>query len=136
MNKLYKVFLIGGDTGEDEQATFELCDAGARCRLTCKYRDTVIEAEEDDYFEALCQIRKQLEVEGILPFCYGASAYVFPEGTVIKMSRGLIACKVKMGQLPQEADLVNIFADGHDVVPAFVGLQQKCWDAWLASLPS
>jgi len=41
-----------------------------------------------------------------------------------------------MGQPPKETDLVNIFADGHDVVPAFPRLQQECWDAWLASLPS
>ncbi|WP_245436369.1 hypothetical protein [Mesorhizobium tamadayense] len=65
MNEQYTVFLIGGGTGGDEQATFELRDIGARCRLTCKYRGKVIEAEEDDYFEALCQIRRQLEVEGI-----------------------------------------------------------------------
>ncbi|MDX8520814.1 hypothetical protein RFN30_21520 [Mesorhizobium sp. VK23D] len=59
---------------------FTLQDVGTRCRLTCSYRNKVIEAEEDDYFEALCQIRKQLEVEGILPFCYGASYNIFPEG--------------------------------------------------------
>ncbi|TGQ52458.1 hypothetical protein EN836_18640 [Mesorhizobium sp. M1C.F.Ca.ET.193.01.1.1] len=136
MNEQYTVFLIGGGTGGDEQATFELRDVGARCGLTCKYRGKVIEAEEDDYFEALFRIRQQLEIDGLLPFCYGASGYVFPEGTVIEMSRGLIACKVKMGQPPQKTDLVNIFADGHDVAPTFPRMQQKCWDAWLASLPS
>jgi len=54
----------------------------------------------------------------------------------MEMSRGLIACKVKMGQPPQKTDLVNIFADGHDVVPTFARMRQECWDAWLASLPS
>lgn len=52
------------------------------------------------------------------------------------MSRGLIACKVKMGQLPQKTDLVNIFDDGYDIVPTFVRIQQEFWDEWLASLPS
>ncbi|WP_192247424.1 hypothetical protein [Mesorhizobium silamurunense] len=109
MNEQYTVFLIGGGTGGKEQAVFMLHDVGTRCRLTCSYRNKVIEAEEDDYFEALCQIRKQLEVEGILPFCYGASCNVFPEGTVTDMSRGLVVCKVKAGERPKESELVNIF---------------------------
>lgn len=137
MMEQYSVFLIGpGTRGDDEQAVFTLHEAGTKCRLTCSFRDKVIEAEEDDYFEALFQIRKRLELEGLLPFCYGASGKVFPEGTVIEMSRGVIACKVEMGHPPNETDLVNIFADGHDVVPTYPRMQQECWDAWLASLRS
>ena len=135
MDEQYTVFLIGGGTGGDEQAVFTPQNVGTRCRLTCSYRDKVIVAEEDDYFEALCQIRKQLELEGILPFCYGASANVFPEGTVTEMSRGLVVCKVKTGERPKESDLVNIFDEGYDVMPVFVSMQQKFWDSWLASLP-
>lgn len=136
MGQQYTVFLIGGGTGGNEQAVFTLLDVGPKCRLTCSYRNKVIEAEEDDYFEALCQIRKQLEVEGILPFCYGASYNVFPEGTVTNMSRGLVVCKVKSGERPKENDLVNIFDDGYDVAPVFVLMQQQFWDSWLASLPA
>ena len=136
MNEQYTVYLIGGDTGDDEQAVFTLHDVGTRCRLTCSYRNKVIEAEEDDYFEALCQIRKQLEAEGLLPFCYGASCNVFPESTVTAMSRGLVVCKIKSGERPKENNLVNIFDEGHDVVPVFVSMQQEFWDSWLASLPS
>ncbi|WFP74832.1 hypothetical protein [Mesorhizobium sp. WSM4906] len=134
MSRQCTVFLIGGDTGGNEPAVFTLQDVGTRCRLTCSYRNKVIEAEEDDYFEALCQIRKQLEVEGILPFCYGASYNVFPEGTVTGMSRGLVVCKVKKGERPRESDLVNIFDEGYDVVPVFVHMQQQFWDSWLASV--
>ena len=134
MDEQYTVFLIGGGTGGDEQAVFTPRNVGSRCRLTCSYRNKVIAAEEDDYFEALCQIRKQLEVEGILPFCYGASANVFPEGTVTEMSRGLVVCKVKTGERPKESDLVNIFDEGFDVMPVFVSMQQQFWDSWLASL--
>lgn len=136
MNEEHTVFLIGGGAGDDEQATFTLHDVGTKCRLICSYRNKVVEAEEDDYFEALFQIRQELELDGLLPFCYGASANVYPEGTVMDMSRGLTVCKVKMGQPPRKTDLVNIFDEGHDVVPVFVHMQQQFWDAWLASLPS
>ncbi|WP_136616307.1 MULTISPECIES: hypothetical protein [Mesorhizobium] len=130
------VFLVGGGTGEEEVAMFTLHVDGAVCSLTCGYRDRVIKAEEEDFFEALFQIRLRLEVDGLLPFCYGASANVYPENTVMEKSRGLIACKVKMGQLPQKTDLVDIFDDGVDVIPVFVRTQQEFWEEWLASLPS
>ncbi|AMX94157.1 hypothetical protein AB0V79_03390 [Mesorhizobium ciceri] len=131
------VFLIGaGSVGDDEQAVFTLHVNGAACNLKCSYRDKVIEAEEEDFFEALFQIRQALEVDGLLPFCYGASANVYPENTVMEKSRGLIACKVKTGQFPQESDLVDIFDDGVDVVPVFVHMQQEFWEEWLTSLPS
>ena len=130
------VFLIGGGTGGDEEAVFTLRVEGAVCRLTCGYRDKVIKAEEEDFFEALFQIRQELEADGLLPFCYGASANVYPENTVMEQSRGLMACKVKMGELPQRTDLVDIFDEGHDVIPVFVHMQQQFWERWLASLPS
>lgn len=131
------VFLIGaGSIGDEEQAVFTLHVDGAVCSLTCRYRDKVIKADEEDFFEALFQIRQGLEADGLLPFCYGASAFVYPENTVMERSRGLIACKVKMGQFPQETDLVDIFDEGVDVIPVFVHMQQQFWDRWLASLPA
>jgi hypothetical protein len=130
------VFLIGGGTGGDEEAVFTLHADDTVCSLTCSYRGKVIKAEEEDFFEALFQIRQDLEVDGLLPFCYGASAYVFPENTVITESRGLMAVKVKMGEHPQRGDVVDIFDEGPDVVPVFVHMQQQFWEAWLASLPS
>ncbi|AZV20849.1 MULTISPECIES: hypothetical protein [unclassified Mesorhizobium] len=130
------VFLVGGGTGGDEEAVFTLHVEGAVCSLTCGYRDKVIRAEEEDFFEALFQIRQGLEADGLLPFCYGASANVYPENTVMEKSRGLMACKVTMGRFPQETDLVDIFDDGVDVVPVFVHIQQEFWEEWLASLPS
>jgi hypothetical protein len=33
MDQQYTVFLIGGDTGGDEQAVFTPYDVGTRCRL-------------------------------------------------------------------------------------------------------
>lgn len=131
------VFLIGASSaGDDEQAVFTLRVNGTLCTLECRYRDKVIEAEEEDFFEALFQIRQALEVDGLLPFCYGASANVYPENTVMEKSRGLMACKVQMGQFPKQTDLVDIFDEGADVVPVFVHMQQEFWEEWLASLPS
>ncbi len=130
------VFLVGGGTGGDEEAVFTLHVDGAVCSLACAYRDKVIKADEEDFFEALFQIRQELEIDGLLPFCYGANANVYPENTVMEKSRGLMACKVKMGQLPQGTDLVDIFDDGPDVIPVFVAIQQQFWEEWLASLPS
>jgi hypothetical protein len=60
------VFLIGGGTGGDEEAVFTLHVDGAVCSLTCGYRDKVIKAEEEDFFEALFQIRQALEADDLV----------------------------------------------------------------------
>jgi hypothetical protein len=68
MDEQYTVFLIGGGTGGDEQAVFTLLSSETGCHLTCSYRDKVIEAEEEDYFEALFQIRQHSNSMACCPF--------------------------------------------------------------------
>ncbi|WP_292400795.1 hypothetical protein [Mesorhizobium sp.] len=79
MDEQYTVFLIGGGTGGDEQAVFTLRSSETACHLTCSYRDKVIEAEEEDYFEALFKIRQQLEVDGLLPFVMERAGMFIPK---------------------------------------------------------
>jgi hypothetical protein len=57
----HKVHLIGSD--DDETATITVAPAGGLCQITFRYRDKMLEAEAADYFEALCEIRTQLESE-------------------------------------------------------------------------
>jgi hypothetical protein len=93
----------------------------------------VIEAEESDYFEAFCQIRLELEKEGIIPFCYGASLNVYPSGMGRDMGAGLKAYKMEMGRHARIKDLVEIFGVGPDIKPASVQSQREFWEEWLAT---
>jgi hypothetical protein len=127
--------LFGGTEGET--AMFMLFDEGdharTRCRLRCEYRDKAIESTASDFFQALCDVRSLLAKDGLIPLCYGASLNVFPSGMARDMGQGLKAYKMTMGQHARTADLVDIFSEGPDVVPASVAAQEQFWRDWLAS---
>ena len=116
MTEIFSVRLVGGK--DDERAIFEFDEEKYPCLLTCRYRDKSISSEAADYFEALALIRRQLQSEGLIPYCYGASLNVFPSGMARDMGQGLRAYKMTLGKHAKMADLVDIFDEGADVVPA------------------
>ena len=131
MSEQYRVFLIGGD--DDEEALFTLLDDGDDCRLRCEYRDKTIESAATDFFQALCDVRMRLAQDSLIPFCYGASLNVYPSGMARDMGQGLKAYKLTMGNHARMADLVGIFAEGPDIIPASVEIQEQFFRDWLAS---
>jgi hypothetical protein len=131
MTETFSVRLVGGSDGE--RATFEINDAGNRCLLICRYRDTTISSEAADFFDALASIRRQLQLEGLIPYCYGASLNVFPSAMARDMGQGLRAYKMTRGKHAKMADLVDIFDEGADVVPADVDAQEQFFRDWLGS---
>ena|ERR1700722_18017718 len=102
--------------------------------LTLRYPSGEITGKAFDYFEAMCQIRDQLEVSGWRPVCYGSSRNVYPSGMCRDMGQGLKAYKMQLGQRAALADLVKIFDVGPDVEPSSVEEQKQFWEEWLRSL--
>jgi hypothetical protein len=131
MDERYRVYLIGGN--DDETAIFTLFDGGEHCRLRCEYRDKAVECTATDFFQALCDVRGLLAKDGLIPFCYGASLDVYPSGMARDMGRGLRAYKIAMGRHAKIDNLVDIFAEGPDVIPASVAAQDEFYHDWLAS---
>ena len=132
----YSVQLVDR-AGQVVSATFLLDeDADAEeCRLILQYQDTDLPAVGDDYFEAMCRIRKHLEPVGWLPLCYGASRHVYPSGMARNMGcRGLKAYKLRIGCHASSKDLVGIFDVGPDIEPATVTEQAEFYEGWLRSL--
>jgi hypothetical protein len=127
----YQIFLIGGD--DDESGLLSTNEDAERCHISFTYRGRMIKSEADDYFEALCSIRLQLEGERLMPFCYGASLKVYPSGMARDMGAGLKAYKLEVGKNARRQDLVDIVAAGPDVIPASVKLQREFYEEWLAS---
>jgi hypothetical protein len=131
MDEQHRVYLVGGN--DDETAIFKLFDEGNHCRLRCEYRDKAVESTATDFFGALCDVRGLLAEDGLIPFCYGASLDVYPSGMARDMGRGLKAYKLAVGRHAKTDDLVEIFAEGLDVIPASVAAQQQFYRDWLAS---
>ena len=128
----FTIHLIGG--GDDEAATLTTEDRGELCHISFRYRDRVIEASAEDFFDALCQIRLQLEPERLIPFCYGASLNVFPSGMSRSMGAGMKAYRLTTGRQALTKDLVSIFDSGPDVIPASVANQKEHFNDWIQSL--
>ncbi|MCK1736246.1 hypothetical protein IVA79_20405 [Bradyrhizobium sp. 138] len=131
MGTQHEIDLIGAS--DDETAVITEHEIENACKLTCAYRGKTIEAEARDFFEALCLIRRQLEPEGLIPFCYGASLNVYPSGMARDMGAGLKAYRLTKGAHTRMTDLVEIFDAGPDVIPASVDVQEEFWREWLAT---
>lgn len=128
----HQIFLIGG--ADDETANFIEDEANGLFRLVCEYRGKTISSEARDYFEALCSIRLELEKEGLIPFCYGASLNVYPSAMARDMGKGKVAYKMQKGKPATRENLVRIFEEGADIIPSPVALQKEFFKDWLASI--
>lgn len=132
-DETYNVKLIG-QAGESLDAAFDLDPDQDPCTLRLRYSGGELTATEEDFFEALCTIRRQLEGVGLRPDCYGASRDVYPSPMSRGMGGGLKAYKLRMGGQAQMADLVFIFDRGLDTEPVTVGEQEEYYRRWVKSL--
>jgi hypothetical protein len=120
--------------GTIQNAQLSYDEDSERCFLALLLHQTPFSAEATDYFEALAQIRVQLERNQIQLLCYGASRCVYPSGMGRDMGQGLRAYKLKLGQYARTIDLVDIFTSEPDVEPATVYEQHACYGQWLTSI--
>lgn len=130
--KTHRIHLIGG--GDEESAEFIENELEDNCSLICRYRGKEIEGHADDFFDALCEVRLKLEIEGLIPFCYGASLNVYPSAMSRQMSLGKTAYRMTLGKQALRSDLVQLFAEGPDVIPAPVAQQREFFQSWVQSL--
>ena len=125
----YRIDLVGG--ASDESGTLSTHVDGRNCRLEFRYRGKTLDAEASDFFDAFCRIRLELEKQRLLPFCYGASLNVYPSGMSRSADAGLKAYRMKMQRHLDSSDLVEIFSQGPDVIPASVSRQFEFFEDWL-----
>jgi hypothetical protein len=132
-NEQHLVQLASG--GACSQGVFTLEEGeGDLCRLRLQHAGGELTVEAFDYFEALCQIRRELEKSGWRPVCYGGSKSVYPSGMCRDMGRGLKAYRLQLGRPARLEDLVGIFESGPDVEPASVEEQRAFHDLWMRSV--
>lgn len=103
-------------------------------KVTLRFSGKEITSSDQDYFSAMCAIRRVLEQDGALLRCYGASRNVYPSGMSRSMGGGVKAYKLSMGSQAKLADLVSIFDTGPDITPATVAEQEHFFQDWLKSL--
>lgn len=88
----------------------------------------------DDFFEALKQLRQELEKTGALLHCFGASENVYPSGMQRSMGPAALAYKTRIGFPALLRDIVNIFEADETVVSSTVEQQERFHREWIDSL--
>jgi hypothetical protein len=96
--------------------------------------DLKVADSEIDFFEALTQLRQELEKAGALLCCFGASEDVYPSGMQRSMGPAMLAYKMRMGFPSARQDIVNIFEADETVNPSTVAQQRRYHRAWADSL--
>jgi hypothetical protein len=105
------------------------------CRISLEQGTEARTAESEvDFFEALKQLRLDLEKTGALLHCFGASENVYPSGMQRSMGPAVLAYKMRIGSPALRQDIVNIFEADETVVPSTVEQQERFHRSWINSL--
>ena len=94
----------------------------------------LVERRAESYFDAMTEIRTEIEPAGWRLLCYGASRSVYPSGMSRDMGYGQHAYRHKTGEPARSRDIVDIFDVGDDVEVSTVEEQRAANQAWLHSL--
>src|SRR5258706_3536641 len=70
---------------------------------------TVVKRSKDGFFGALKRVRLELEKDGLLLHCFGASKNVHQSGMQASMGPGILAYRLTLGRQALSEDVVNIF---------------------------
>lgn len=131
MNEKYSIkCLIDGDENE---AVLELEEDNDICRILFLLRDYSVTVEAENYFFALLELRKKLEVQNIKILCKGASRNVYPSPMILSMGEATKAYQLTMGKQARMSDLVNIFEPCEVDEYATIEEQLIFYNDWLRS---
>lgn len=108
-------------------------DDPRRCLLTLECQLGEFQASDWNYFDALCQIRQQIEELGWRPRCYGACEDVYPSNMCRDMGQGMVAYRNKIGRPAAQEHLVETFATSSEIEPASVDEQRVFSQRWKQS---
>jgi len=128
----YKINLIGDKDDIPADVSIYSDDKGI-CYIELKHKSLIITAQDYDFFDAFCKIRKKLEKESLIPFCYAASLNHYPSSMSRSMGLGLKSYKRTLNE-PCKENPVNIFSSGVDVIPVYVENQEKFHQDWVESI--
>ena len=110
----------------------DVTTADHRAQITLNYNQTSLTKTADDFFDALRQIRLELETQNAMILCNGARIDAYPSGMSRQMSLGRIVYLNQTGQPAKHKTAIFDKADADWV--ASVAEQDKYHRDWLASL--
>lgn len=103
-------------------------------KIVMKMEDMFIEKQADNFFEALIEIRRELEEKSIKLLCKGCCRNVYPSGMLLGMGSGRKAYSLTMGKQAEMSLLVDIFETCKIDEYASIEEQYNFFDMWCNSI--
>lgn len=95
--------------------------------------DLNIDGEAENYFYALVELRKKLEIQNIKLLCKGCSKRVYPSPMILSMGDAREAYELTLEKQALMSDLVDIFTACEYDEYASINEQYDYYEKWLAS---
>ncbi len=93
-----------------------------------------ISSKGENFFDALLNLRKELEKRSIQILCNGAAENIYPSPMQLSMGTGRAAYKQNLGQQARMSDVVDIFECDGSLNFAGIEAQLKYHNEWLKSI--
>lgn len=90
--------------------------------------------ENENYFDALLDFRKDMEEQNTQIMCNGSARTVYPSGMCLSMGSGIKAYRLEIGKQAKLADLVNIFDCDDNLEFVTINEQKNFFEEWIKSL--
>ena len=129
----YKVILVSATRSPQIGAIRLHCDSEDSL-IELSFNGNAISGTGNDFFDAFCHIRQQLEPLGLLPQCYAAHLRAFPSGMSRSMGGGVRLYRLTLCKQALIDDLMHLFDADDDVEPASVADQLAFFNNWVGSL--
>lgn len=95
---------------------------------------TIFVARNENYFDALILLRRQLEERNIVLLCKGCCKNVYPSGMILSMGYGDKAYRLTIGEPAKMNSLVYIFEPCDEKDYASVDEQHSFFEEWCNSI--
>lgn len=104
-------------------------------KIELSYKNEKIIKFSENCFEALIEIRKELENQKIQILCKGANKMVYPSSMQLNMGIGRSAYLLKIGEQAKVKDIVDIFEEEENIDKCVsIEEQMKFFKLWINSL--
>lgn len=102
--------------------------------LEINFEGEKISFKGENFFQALLDLRRELEKNEIQIICNGAAKNVYPSRMQLSMGTGIKAYKMYIGKQAKMSDVVNIFDCDEELDFVKIEEQSNFYDEWLRSL--
>lgn len=133
MNDRYEVSCLVFDVIKKARLFLNEDDDKCQIKFEMEAVNVTVTAESENYFYALIELRKQLELQNMKLLCKGCSRYVYPSPMILSMGDAMEAYELTMGKQARSKDLVNIFEPCECDEYASVEEQYAYYEEWVKS---